>query len=150
RLCSSEPGQRYAHAIVASLGAPVVIAWLQAVDDPADRGRVRPLTGAICQSARRAAPAILDRLPAFGPDAVRSALMVLGFAGPGYEKTIADHVSADDERTTREALRALARAGTEKAAALIVRRLEEGPAIVQPAAEEALWRLPAPTALAKT
>jgi hypothetical protein len=150
QLCASEPGQRYASAIAVSLNAPLVIAWLEAVDDPADRARVRPLTGAICQTARRAAPAVVARLPTLGPDAVRSALMVLGFAGAGYEKTIADHVNPDDERTTREALRALARAATEKAAALIVRRLEEGPAVVQPAAEEALWRLPAPTALAKT
>ena len=33
---------------------------------------------------------------------------------------------------------------------MIVRRIEDGPAAVQPAAEEALWRLAAPTALAKT
>ena len=150
QLCGSETGQSYASAIVVSIGAPIVIAWLEAVDDPADRARVRPLTGAICQTARRAAPAVVSRLAALGPDATRSALMVLGFAGAGYERTIADHVNEDDERTTREALRALARAGTEKAAALIVRRLEDGPAVVQPAAEEALWRLPAPTALAKT
>jgi hypothetical protein len=150
QLCGSEPGLSYASAIAVSLNAPLVIAWLEAVDDAADRARVRPLTGAVCQTARRAASAVVARLPTLGPDAARSALMVLGFAGAGYEKTIADHVSADDERTTREALRALARAGTEKAAALIVRRLEDGPALMQPAAEEALWRLPAPTAVTKT
>src|SRR5262245_9528188 len=149
-LCGSEPGRNYASAIAASLNAALVIAWLEAVDDAADRARVRPLTGAICQTARRAASAVVARLPLLGPDAMRSALMVLGFAGAGHEKTIADHVRPDDERTSREALRALARTGTEKAAALIVRRLEEGPAVVQPAAEEALWRLPPPTALART
>jgi len=150
QLCGSEAGRSYASAIAESLNAALAIAWLAAVDDAADRARVRPLAGVICQTARRAASAVVARLPLLGPDAMRSALMVLGFAGAGYEKAIADHVSPDDERTTREALRALARAGTEKAAALIVRRLEEGPAVVQPAAEEALWRLPAPTALART
>jgi hypothetical protein len=111
---------------------------------------VRPLGQALCHSPRRAAHAIVPRLPRLGGDALRSALVVLGHAGAGYEKTIADFVGGDDERTTREALRALARAGTEKAAALIVRRIEDGPAAVQPAAEEALWRLAAPTALGKT
>jgi len=149
-LCGSEPGQSYATAIVAALGPPVALAWLEAIDDPAERARVRPLGQAMCHSARRAAHAIVTRLPTLGGDALRSALVVLGHAGPGYEKTIADFVGGDDERTTREALRALARAGTEKAAALIVRRIEDGPAAVQPAAEEALWRLAAPTALAKT
>jgi hypothetical protein len=150
QMCGSQPGQGYASAIVAALGGPIATAWLDALDDPADRTRVRPLTAAIFQSARRVAPAIVAHLPKAGPDATRGALLVLGCAGPGFEKTIADHVNADDERTRREALRALARAGTEKAAALIVRCIEEGPAGVQPAAEEALWRLPAPTALAKT
>jgi hypothetical protein len=111
---------------------------------------VRPLSAAICQTARRAAPAIVALLPKLGADALRSGLMVLGSAGAGYEKTIADHIDAGDERTTREALRALARAGTEKAAALIVRRIEEGVPAVQTAAEEALWRLPPAAALAKT
>jgi len=150
QLCGSEPGQSYATAIVAALGAPLAIAWLDAIDDPTDRGRVRPLGQALCHSPRRAAHAIVPRLPRLGGDALRSALVVLGHAGAGYEKTIADFVGGDDERTTREALRALARAGTEKAAALIVRRIEDGPAAVQPAAEEALWRLAAPTALGKT
>jgi len=150
QLCGSEPGQSYATAIAAALGAPLAIAWLEAIDDPADRGRARPFGQALCHSARRAAHAVVARLPRLGGDALRSALAVLGHAGAGYEKTIADFVGGDDERTTREALRALARAGTEKAAALIVRRIEDGPAAVQPAAEEALWRLAAPTAMGKT
>jgi hypothetical protein len=150
QLCGSEEGQAYASTIAAALGAPLAVAWLDAVDDPADRARVRPLSAAICHTARPAAPAVLALLPKLGADAIRSALTVLGSAGAGYEKTIADHIDGDDERTTREALRALARAGTEKAAALIVRRIEDGPAAVQAAAEEALWRLPPAAALAKT
>src|SRR5262249_34000984 len=150
QLCDAEPKQPYGPAIAAALGSTLATAWLDALDDPTDRARARPLTPAICQSARRAAPAIVHRLPTLGGDAARTALMVLGYAGHGYEQAIADQVNADDERTRREALRALARAGTDTSAALIVQRIEEGPALVQPAAEEALWRLPAPTALAKT
>ena len=150
QLCGSEPTQRYASAIVAALGPSLVPAWLAALDDATDRARARSLAGAMCQCARRVAPAIARRLPSLGADASRSAVAVLGFAGAGYEQCIVERVSVDDERTSREALRALARSATAKAAALIVGQLEQGHALVHPAAEEALWRLPASIALAKT
>ena len=47
-------------------------------------------------------------------------------------------------------MRALARIGSPRAAGLIVRHIEDGPPVVRPAAEEALWRLPLPLAFAKT
>jgi hypothetical protein len=75
---------------------------------------------------------------------------VLGAAGAGYESALGDQVTGDDERRSREALRALARIGSGKAAALIATQLETGPASIRPAAEEALWRLPSAVALAKT
>lgn len=150
QMCATEAGQGSAATIVAALAAPLAVAWLEALEDPVDRGRVRPLSTPICAAARTAAPAIVAVLPRLGSEATRSALPVLGAAGAGYEKTIADLVGAADDRTSREALRALARAGTEKAAVLIVRRIEEAPAAAQQAAEEALWRMPAATALAKT
>jgi HEAT repeat protein len=95
------------------------------------------------------ASAIADRLPTLGAEAKRTAVGVLGFAAAGYETLIAEQAGAGDERTSREALRALARIGSPKAAALIVAQLEDGPAQVQPVAEEALWRLPAAVVLAK-
>jgi len=150
QLCGSEPTQRYAVAIVAALGPSLVPAWLVALDDSTDRARARSLAGAMCQCARRVASAVARRLPSLGASASRSAVAVLGFAGAGYEQCIVERVSVDDERTSREALRALARSATAKAAALIVGQLEQGHALVHPAAEEALWRLPASIALAKT
>jgi len=150
QLCGSEATHSFASGIVAALGPSLVPEWLAALDDAADRARARALAGAMGQSARRVAPAIARRLPSLGADASRSAVAVLGFAGAGYEQAIVDRVTAADERTSREALRALARSGTAKAAALIVGQLEQGHAVVHPAAEEALWRLPASIALAKT
>ena len=150
QLCGSEATQPFAAAIVGALGPSLVPEWLAAVDDAGDRARARSLAGGMCQAARRVAPAIARRLPSLGAEASRSALAVLGFAGAGYEQAIVERVTAADERTSREALRALARSGTAKAAALIVSQLEQGHAIVHPAAEEALWRLPASVALAKT
>lgn len=150
QLAASEPGRTYASAIVAALGPSIVPTWLTLLDVPADRARIRPIASMLSDCARHVAPAVAERLPVLASDAARTALTVLGFAGAGYESTIAQHVVASDEPRTREALRALARIGSAKAAALIVAQLEHGPAIVQPAAEEALWRLPAATALART
>jgi hypothetical protein len=150
QLSATEPGRTYASAIVVALGPSLVPAWLSLLDAPSDRSRVRPIASMLSECARQVAPAIVERLPVLSRDAARTALTVLGFAGPGYEAAIAQHVVAVDEPRTREALRALARIGSARAAALIVAQLENGPSVVQPAAEEALWRLPAATALAKT
>ena len=132
QLAASEPGRTYASAIVAALGPSIVPTWLTLLDVPADRARIRPIASMLSDCARHVAPAVAERLPVLASDAARTALTVLGFAGAGYESTIAQHVVASDEPRTREALRALARIGSAKAAALIVAQLEHGPAIVQP------------------
>jgi hypothetical protein len=85
-----------------------------------------------------------------GIDAACAALAVLAAAGTGYEDVIAEQTRREEERRGREAMRALARIASPRAAALIVSHIENGPAVVRPAAEEALWRLPLPIALAKT
>lgn len=149
-LCSAESGRTHAAAIVAALGPALVPAWIEALASPADRPRVRPLGAVMSGCARQVAPAIAERIGTLSGDAACVALSVLGFAGAGYEPCIAEQVTADDERRSREALRALARIGSARAAALIVGQLENGPAPVRPAAEEALWRLPQALALGKT
>jgi hypothetical protein len=142
-MCSTEAGTPGAAPIVAALGPALVPAWLDALETAADRPLVRALTPVLSRYA------IADRIPALSVESKRVAVGVLGFAGAGYETLIAEQTGTGDERTSREALRALARVGSPKAAALIVAQLEQGPAMVQPAAEEALWRLPAPVLLAK-
>jgi hypothetical protein len=67
---------------------------------------------------------------------------VLGFAGPGYETTIAGQLERRDEQVVREALRALARIGTAHAAALVSARIRHGSPWVRNAAQEALCRFP--------
>jgi hypothetical protein len=104
----------------------------------------------MCQCARPAAPLIAERLPSLAPDAAVVALSVLGFAGPGYEDAIAARVADPNERVGREALRALARIASAKAAALVGWQIEHGDDAIRPAAEEALWRLPPRLALART
>jgi len=136
-------------AIVAGFGRALVPGWLAALESAVDRPRVRSLSQLMAERARDLGPAVAKRLPRCGPDALRSALTLLGFAGGGYERVIADQLAAGDERTLREALLALARIGTTQAAALVADQLQHGPAPASSMAEDALWRLPAPVALVK-
>jgi HEAT repeat protein len=74
---------------------------------------------------------------------------VLGYGGAGHEAAVAGLVGHDDERVAREALRALARIGTDAAAGLIAYQIREGSAERRVAAEEALWHFPPAQATAQ-
>lgn len=149
-LSGTDEGRTYAGMIVAAVGSSIVAPWLDALSSPADRSRVLPLRSVMCECARHVGPGVAERLPALPPEAALVAVAVLGFAGPGYEDAVAARASGGDERICREALRALARIASPKAAALVAWQLEHGDAAIQPAAEEALWRLPVKLALART
>ena len=142
--------REHAAAFVKSIGVSLVPGWLTLFDVEADRPRARQLVPLLSDCADAVAPAIAQRLPGLGADAACAALTVLGFAGTGHEEIIAAQVDAGDERLGREAMRALARIGTRQAAGLIALQIDKGRPVVCPAAEEALWRLPRPLALART
>jgi hypothetical protein len=147
---ATDGGRIRARAIIAAAGGLFVPAWLEALDEPADRAHARHLVLSMGDCVAVVAPAIAERLPMLGVDAACAALTVLAAGGAGYEDLIAEQTRREEERRGREAMRALARIATPRAAALIVNHIENGPALVRPAAEEALWRLPLPVALAKT
>jgi hypothetical protein len=150
QLAGAAEGRARAGAIVAVAAPYLVPAWLELLDGQTERARARQLVPLMCDCARSIAPAIGERLPLLSVDAACAALTVLGAAGTGYEDLIAEQVKTGEERRAREAMRALARIGSPRAAGLIVRHIEDGPPVVRPAAEEALWRLPLPLAFAKT
>ena len=150
QVSGSDDGRARAAAIVAVAAPTLVPAWLELLDGQTERARARQLVPLMCECARSIAPAIAQRLPLLNVDAACAALTVLGAAGAGYEELIAEQVKTGEERRAREAMRALARIGSPRAAGFIVRHIEDGPPGVRPAAEEALWRLPLPLAFAKT
>lgn len=150
QLSGSDDGRTRAAAIVAVTAPSLVPAWLELLDGQTERARARQLVPLMCECARSIAPAIAQRLPLLNVDAACAALTVLGAAGTGYEELIAEQVKTGEERRAREAMRALAHIGSPRAAGFIVRHIEDGPPVVRPAAEEALWRLPLPLAFAKT
>jgi hypothetical protein len=150
RLSATGEGRARAAAVVAVAGPSLVPAWLELLDGQTERTRARQLVPLMCEHAAAIAPVVADRLSLLNTDAACAALAVLAASGPGYEELIAEQVKSGEERRGREAMRALARIGSSRAAALIVKHIENGPSSVQPAAEEALWRLPLPLAFAKT
>jgi HEAT repeat protein len=103
----------------------------------------------LCQYAPLLAPTMAPLLPGCGATAARVVLRMLGFGGAGYETAIAGQLGRGDEQTDREALRALARIGTSKAADVVVNELRNGSAGSRAAAEEALWHLPPAQAAAQ-
>jgi hypothetical protein len=147
-LPSRPGGREAAGAVISALGPGVagpLVDLLEREPDPkAGFGRGR--SGAVAQLLTEhaavlapARPALLDRST---PGVVRLLLRVLGSSACGYEDAIAPHVSSGDEHTAREALRALARIGTGKAASLVVAEILAQRGALGPAAEETLWHVP--------
>jgi hypothetical protein len=149
-LAAGLDGRARAAEIIATAGPSFVPAWIDAFDHPADKVHARHLVPSMSDCVAALAPALSHRLPSLGVDAACASLAVLAAGGAGYEEVIAGQALDGEERRGREAMRALARIASPRAAALIASHIEDGPAFVQPAAEEALWRLPLPLALAKT
>src|SRR5439155_21960149 len=114
-------------AIVVAVRRALVPAWLEALSSPASRAKVATLTPILSSHARELAPAVAKRLPHCTAEAATTAVGLLGLAGVGYERVIAEQLPKGDERAGREALRALAKIGTHKAADLVVDQLENGP-----------------------
>ena len=150
RCAAGEDGRGSGRLVVAALGRAIVPAWLAAFESAHDRPRLRPLSAVMAERARELGPAVAKRLPQCSPDAARAAVALLGFAGGGYEKVIADQLPRGDERTFREALHALARIGTAQAATVVADQVERAPAAAAAAlAEDALWKLPPAVAMVK-
>ena len=144
-LCGAgAEGRASGRVIAAALGRAVVPAWLAAFESAVDRRRVRPLSAVMAERARELGPAVAKRLPHCGPEAARAAVALLGFAGGGYEKVIADQLPHGDE-----GLHALARIGTAQAAAVVAEQIECAPAPAVTLAEDALWKLPPAVAMVK-
>jgi hypothetical protein len=141
RLATDEPnGKSAAAEVIAALGPAVVPPLVELLEKDAARGR--GIAQLLVEHAPLVAPAIPSLLERRTPGVQRTLLRVLGGAGAGYEETIAAYVSAGDEQTAREALRALARIGTSKAASLVVAEIERQRGVLSAAAEETLWHFP--------
>jgi hypothetical protein len=140
-----DQGREIVDELVAAFGVAAVPAFVGLLDDPARQSHNRSLASLMCAHAQLLAPALAVELAEprhCGVAATRVAVRVLGFAGAGYEATVAEQTMHGDDPLVREALRALARIGTAQAAALVARQLRDGSVRSRAAAEEALWHFP--------
>ena len=91
------------------------------------------------------APSLAVNATTFGEQARPHVARILGHAGAGYEEAASSLVSTRDERTSREALRALARIGTPRAAELVNSHVRGAPGWLATAIVEALLHFPSET-----
>jgi hypothetical protein len=138
-----------ADAFVDGFGAATAGAFVAALDDPATSASVRPIVSLMCDHAETLAPVLVTHLPSCGAPARQAIVRVLGAAGASYGPHVIGLLKLEDEQTTREALRALAKMGGAPAAAAVATQLESGAAWSKLAAEEALFKFPPPQAIAQ-
>lgn len=138
-----------AEAFVDGFGEAAAAAVIEALDDPQAGGSARALVPLLCDHAEALASALAAMLPAAGPAARQAIARVLGAAGPSYGPHVIALLKLEDEQTTREALRALARIGTTTAAAAVAAHIETGATWSRLAAEEALFKFPPAQSLAQ-
>jgi hypothetical protein len=128
--------------LIEAFGAWVAPGLAALLDDPSMQAHTRALAPLLCAHAGRLAPGLVRRLGQCGPGAARVIVRVCGFAGPGHEAVVAEQLASGDELTVREALRALARIGTARAATLVGLQIQHGSPLARAAAEETLWHFP--------
>ena len=102
----------------------------------------RSLTQLLCDQAGILAPGLVKHVGDGTVSATAVLVRVLGFAGAGYEDAISSQLAHPDDAVVREALRALARVGTDAAASAVGAMVGRGEARTQGPAEEALWHFP--------
>jgi hypothetical protein len=137
-------------ALVNALGDRLLPSALALLDDPEAQALARPLMDLMTEHAERLAPGLVARVGQCGPAASRAIAVVLGSAGPGHERAVASLLErASDEQTGRDALQALVRMGTPRAAAIVTRQIQQGTPRLQSAAAEALGRFPSDVVRAK-
>ena len=151
-------GKSAAAAMIGALGPALGKPFTELLERDAERdaaarqapARGRAVVQVLTEHAALLAPALAPLLQGRTPGVLRTLLRTLGFGGPGWEESIAAYVADSDEQTAREALRALARVGTPKAASLVVAEIERQHANVGAAAEETLWHFPVSEAQRRT
>jgi hypothetical protein len=128
--------------LLLALGPAAVGGVLSFLEDEPVRAIRRRMVDFMCDNAAALSPGLVPHLGDERWTVVRNVLRILGFAGPGHEEEIAPLVGHPEERVVREALLALARIGSPKAAELVVVRLEDRSPERRAMAEESIRAFP--------
>jgi hypothetical protein len=131
-----------ASSFVKAFGLSLVPRFIAVLDDPSLTSRAARLTPLMCRHAAILASGLAAHLGQGKPASTRATVRTCGFAGAGYESVIGGQLVSTDEQTVREALRALARIGSPRAASLVAEQIASGTHFARNAAAEALWHFP--------
>jgi hypothetical protein len=131
-----------AAAIVTAVGTGLATPLFERLKAAERHTLERSLTQLLCDQASILAPGLVKHVGEGTPSATAVLVRVLGFAGPGYEEAISSQLAHPDDAVVREALRALARIGSDAAASAVGAVVRQGVARTQGLAEEALWHFP--------
>lgn len=126
--------------LIDALGASIAPALLSLLESDGQAATV-----AVTLMSERAAlfaPGLVENVGSYGRLTRAHVARVLGHAGAGYEEHLGGLCDQKDERTTREALRALSRIGTVRAAELVAGVTREARDWMSTAAVETLLRFP--------
>jgi hypothetical protein len=134
-------GRAVARAIVEAFGPSIASGLLAVLADPTAAAAAGSAVTLMSENAALLAPALAARVNATPLPVAGAIVRVLAVAGAGYEPQIAGQLARGDEQLTRAALKALARIGTGRAAALVAVEIQSGGAAAR-AAEAALWHFP--------
>ncbi len=133
-------GEAVALRVIDAMGPAVAPALLELVQSDATAGSVA--VGLMCERAPLFAPALAGSLASLPRDLRHHVARVLGHAGAGYEDCLGAMLDRTDERTTREALRALSRIATGAAAVHVADAARHARGWMTTAIIEALLRFP--------
>jgi hypothetical protein len=103
--------------VIDALGPAIAPALLSLLETDAHAASVA--VGLMCERASLFAPALADGIPGYSRQTLAHVARVLGHVGAGYEDHLCGLCNQKDEKTTREALRALSRIGTPQAAQVV-------------------------------
>lgn len=136
--------QGAALCVIDALGPSVAPSLLSLLDTDAAAASVA--VGLMCERADMFAQPLADNLANYDRRTRSHVARVLGHAGAGYEDFVCRLCDQSDEKTTREALRALSRIGTTRAAELVGVVARDARDWMSTAAVETLLRFPAEVA----
>lgn len=126
--------------IICEMGETGVGALIDSLATEADRAARSRLLTALQPRASDLAEGLVDYLSHPKWYVVRNVVMLLGYAGPGWEEALAEGIGHEHPRVIREAFLGLSRIGTPGALEHAERALRHGSAEVRKQAGEAVFR----------
>jgi hypothetical protein len=145
RLVTVEPQDveerlRVGSAVVAGFGPAAAASGLRVLEQEQDRTIRGRLVRMFSASATSVAPYLAKSLNHSEWYVARNIVVIVGFAGEGYEELIEHMIYHPHPKVTREAFISLNRIGTGDAAGIVMRALVHDLIEIRQLAREAIWR----------